>query len=98
MRVIPPIQVTDLTLTSSSCNEPHSTEQAYNSGTTYAKGAKVIVGAPSSTVTVGTGANRALRLSCASVAKIDGTAVRSISLVRGSPCATMREPGWMARV
>jgi len=52
MRVIPPIQVTDLTLTSSSCNEPHSTEQAYNSGTTYAKGDKVIVGAPSSTVTI----------------------------------------------
>jgi len=52
MRVIPPIPVTNLTLTSSSCAEPHSTEAAYNSGTTYAQGAKVIVGAPTSTVTI----------------------------------------------
>lgn len=42
MRVVPPVTVTSATLTSSTCAEPHATETAYNSGTTYALGAEVI--------------------------------------------------------
>jgi hypothetical protein len=52
MRVIPPLTITDAMLTSSTCAEPHATEQAYNAGTSYALGARVILGSPSSTVTI----------------------------------------------
>jgi hypothetical protein len=52
MRVIPPLAITDRMLTSSTCAEPHATEAAYNQATTYGLGAKVILGSPSSTVTI----------------------------------------------
>lgn len=52
MRVIPPLSITDLTLTSSTAPEPGVGEAAYNNGTTYALGDKVMLGTLTSTVTI----------------------------------------------
>lgn len=52
MRVIPPLTITDAMLTSSTCAEPHATEAAYNPATAYAIGDRVILGSPTSTVTI----------------------------------------------
>jgi len=49
---IPPLTITEAILTSTTVAEPSAGEAAYNSGTTYAEGDKVIIGAPSSTVTI----------------------------------------------
>lgn len=45
MRVIPPLEITDAILTSSTCAEPHASETAYNAATTYALDAVVVVAA-----------------------------------------------------
>lgn len=52
MRVIPPLSITDLMLTSSTAPEPGVGEAAWVSGSTYAIGDKVILGLLSSTVTI----------------------------------------------
>jgi hypothetical protein len=52
MRVIPPLTITEARLTSSTAPEPGVGEAAWASGTTYAIGDKVILGSPSSTVTI----------------------------------------------
>lgn len=52
MRVIPQITFTDAILTSSTCAEPHASEQVYNNGSTYALGARVILGSPTSAVAI----------------------------------------------
>lgn len=52
MRVIPPLDITATRLTSSTAPEPGVGEAAYAAGTTYAIGDRVIIGAPSSTVTL----------------------------------------------
>jgi len=52
MRVIPPITIFDGMLTSSTAPEPGTGEQIYNPATTYAQGDQVILGSPSSTVTI----------------------------------------------
>ena len=49
---LPGITITEAILTSSTAAEPGVGEAAWNSGTTYAEGDRVIVGAPSSTVTI----------------------------------------------
>ncbi|MDO8800044.1 hypothetical protein [Phenylobacterium sp.] len=72
-RVIPPLSITNDMLTSSTCAEPHATELAYNAGTTYALGDRVILGSPSSTVTI-TNASPAV-VSWATHGQADGTPV-----------------------
>jgi len=72
-RVIPPLTITNAMLTSSTCAEPHATESAYNSGTTYALGDRVILGSPTSTVTI-TNASPAV-VSWATHGQADGTPV-----------------------
>lgn len=52
MRVIPPLQINELMLTSSTASEPGVGEAAWASGTTYALGDKVILGTLTSTVTI----------------------------------------------
>lgn len=52
MRVLIQIDITETMLTSPTVAEPSPGEAAYNAATTYATGAKVIVGAPTSTVTI----------------------------------------------
>ena len=52
MRVIPPLSISNAMLTSSTAPEPGVNESAYNSGTTYAVGDYVILGSPTSTVTI----------------------------------------------
>lgn len=52
MRVIPPLSITDAMFTSSTAAEPGVGEQTYNSATSYAIGDQVILGSPSSTVTI----------------------------------------------
>ena len=52
MRVLPPLEMTEARLTSSTAAEPGVGEAAWASGTTYAAGDKVILGSPSSTVTI----------------------------------------------
>ena len=52
MRVIPPLQITELMLTSSTASEPGVGEAAWASGTTYELGDKVILGTLTSTVTI----------------------------------------------
>jgi hypothetical protein len=48
----PPIPITDKILTACSVAEPSTGEAAWASGTTYAAGAKAIIGRPSATVTI----------------------------------------------
>ena len=72
-RVIPPLSITNDMLTSSTCAEPHATEAAYNSGTAYALGDRVILGSPSATVTI-TNASPAV-VSWATHGQADGTPV-----------------------
>lgn len=52
MRVLPPITITNGMLTSSAAPEPGVGEATYNSGTAYALGDKVILGSPTSSVTI----------------------------------------------
>lgn len=52
MRVIPPLEITEARLTSSTAAEPGVGEAAFNIATTYALGDQVIVGSPSATVTI----------------------------------------------
>lgn len=52
MKVVPPITYTDAKVTSSTAPEPGVGEQNWASGSTYAKGDEVILGSPSSTVTI----------------------------------------------
>ena len=52
MRVLPPLEITSQRLTSSTAAEPGVGEVAYNIASTYALGDKVILGSPSSTVTI----------------------------------------------
>jgi len=52
MRVIPPLEITNGRLTSSTAPEPGVGEAAFNIATSYAIGDKVIVGSPTSTVTM----------------------------------------------
>jgi hypothetical protein len=52
MRVIPPLAITDAMLISTTAPEPGVGEAAWASGTTYGLGDKVIIGAPTSTVTI----------------------------------------------
>lgn len=52
MRVVPPITYTDAKVTSSTAPEPGVGEQNWTSGGTFAKGDEVIIGSPSSTVTI----------------------------------------------
>lgn len=52
MRVIPPLEITNARLTSTTAPEPGVGEAAFNIGTTYAAGDKVIVGSPTATVTM----------------------------------------------
>jgi hypothetical protein len=52
MRVIPPVTITEAMVTSSTAVEPGVGEVTWASGTAYALGDNVILGAPSSTVTI----------------------------------------------
>ena len=52
MRVIPPLTMYENMLTSSTASEPATGEQVWSSGTSYLKGATVILGSPTSTVTI----------------------------------------------
>lgn len=52
MKALPPIAYTDAKVTSSTAPEPGVGEQTWASGSTYAKGDEVILGSPSSTVTI----------------------------------------------
>lgn len=52
MRVIPPLEITNARLTSSTAPEPGVGEAAFAMGTTYAEGDKAIVGSPTSTATI----------------------------------------------
>lgn len=72
-RAIPPLTITDAMLTSSTCAEPHATEAAYNAGTAYALGDRVILSSPTSTVTI-TNASPAV-VSWATHGQADGTPV-----------------------
>jgi hypothetical protein len=49
---LPGLTITEAILTSSTASEPGVGEAAFNVGTTYAEGDKVIIGAPTSTVTM----------------------------------------------
>ncbi|PHY18486.1 hypothetical protein [Caulobacter sp. BP25] len=73
MRVIPPLEITEARLTSSNAPEPAVGEAAYAAGTTYAAGAKVIVGSPTATVTISNGAPAVI--TWASHGQADGTIV-----------------------
>lgn len=52
MRVIPPLEITNARLTSSTAPEPGVGEAAFDIATSYAAGDKAIVGSPTATVTV----------------------------------------------
>lgn len=52
MRVLPPLEMTEARLTSSTAAEPGVGEVAWTSGATFAQGDKAILGAPSATVTL----------------------------------------------
>jgi hypothetical protein len=52
MRVIPPLEITNARLTSTTAPEPGVGEAAFNIATTYATNDKVIVGSPTHTVTI----------------------------------------------
>lgn len=52
MRVIPPLEITAARLTSSTAPEPGVGEVAYSASTPYVIGQQVIIGAPTSTVTI----------------------------------------------
>jgi hypothetical protein len=60
MRVIPPTEITPSRLTSSSAPEPGVGEVAYAQGTTYGIGDRVILGSPSSVVTISNAAPAAV--------------------------------------
>jgi len=52
MRVVPPLEMTNARLTSTTVAEPSPGEATFNIATAYAAGDKVIVGSPTSTVTI----------------------------------------------
>jgi hypothetical protein len=55
MRVIPPLTLTEAMVISSTAAEPGVNETDWDSGATYAEGDRVIVGAPSTTVSITVG-------------------------------------------
>lgn len=52
MRVVPPLEITNARLTSTTVAEPSPGEATFNIATAYAAGEKVIVGSPTSAVTI----------------------------------------------